>query len=145
MLLSDRQRDRRQHPPDLDRHHASDQLVSSADLPQTSPPRLDVPALQLLRKQAVDLAFRHTMVPAGRFQRFDLSVVDPLLQRGIADAQNIRRFPRRKQLLHNKPPENVSLSYLESLYQYVFIQLRKKARWRFSWFCVLGVLIPQLI
>src|SRR6267378_247573 len=90
MLLSDRQRDLRQQPADLD---------------QISPPRFDVSALQLLRKQAVDFALRHAMVPAGRFHRLDLSVVDPLLQGGIADAQNIRRFPRRQQLLHDKPPK----------------------------------------
>jgi hypothetical protein len=46
------------------------------------------------------------MVAAGRFHRLDFSVVDPLLQGGIADAQNIRRFPWCQKLLHDPPPAN---------------------------------------
>jgi len=131
MLLSDRQRDLRQQPAEFDRHHASDQLVAPADLPPISPPRLDVPPLQLLRnRRSISLSGTRWCPPG--VSRLDLSVVDPLLQGGIADAQNIRRFPWREQLLHDKPPENVSLSYIESLYQYVFIRLGRKARWRFS-------------
>ncbi len=37
-------------------------------------------------------------------QAVNFSVVDPLLQGGIADAQNIRGFPRRQKLLHDRPP-----------------------------------------
>ena len=107
MLLADRQRDLCEQPAELDRHHAPDQLVAPADLTKIPTPRFDVPVAQLFGKQSVDLALRHAMVAAGRLYRLDLSVVDPLLQGGIADAENVGRFPRREQLLHDRPPANM--------------------------------------
>src|SRR5437588_12846890 len=79
MLLSDRHRHLRQQPAEFDRHHAPNQLVSPTDFPEISPPRFEVPAVQLLLKQAIDLALRHTVMPARRLHRFDLSMVNPLL------------------------------------------------------------------
>src|SRR5882724_12298058 len=43
-------------------------------------------------------------MPAGRCHGFDFSVVDPLFQGGIADAQDVCRFPRSQELLHDPPP-----------------------------------------
>src|SRR6266705_1034664 len=106
VLLADRQRDLGQQPAEFERHHATDELVSPADLAKISPPRFNVPALQLPRNQAINLALGHAVVAAGCLHGFNFSVVDPLLQGGIADAQNIRRLARRKQLLHGTPPAN---------------------------------------
>src|SRR5262249_51464726 len=38
------------------------------------------------REEPIDFGFREPVVAAGGFRRPDLSLVDPLLQRGIADA-----------------------------------------------------------
>src|SRR5438132_1177887 len=46
------------------------------------------------------------MMTAGRFHRSNLSMVDPLLQGGIADAQNICGFAWRQKLLHDQSPAN---------------------------------------
>src|SRR5882757_7070894 len=104
VLLADRQRDLGQQAAKFDGHDAPDQLVSPADLPQIATPSLDVAALQLPREQAIDFAFRDAVVPAGGFYRLEFAAVNPLLQGGVADAQNIRRFSRRQMLLHNRPP-----------------------------------------
>src|SRR5260370_32337014 len=107
MLLPDRQGDLRKQPAELDSHDAPDQLVAPADLPKIYTPRFDVPVVQLFGKQAVDLALRHAMMPAGRLHRLDLSVVDPLLQCRVADAEDVGGFPRRQELLHDRPPANL--------------------------------------
>jgi hypothetical protein len=36
------------------------------------------------------------MMPAWRFYRFDFSAVDPLLERGVTDSQDSRRFAWRQ-------------------------------------------------
>ena len=36
------------------------------------------------------------MMPAGRFDRADLALVDPRLQRRVTNAQDLRRFAWRK-------------------------------------------------
>src|SRR5258708_2254811 len=104
VLLPDGQPDLRQQPAKFHFQHASDELVAAADLTQIATPGLDAAALELFGKQAVDLALRYAMVSTGGLHGLDFSVVDPLLQGGIADAQNIRRFARRQELLHDRPP-----------------------------------------
>ncbi len=117
VLLSDRQPHLRQKPAKFHFQHAPDELVAAADLAQIAAPRLDAAALELLGKQPVDLTlllgkqpvdltFRHAMMPAGGLHRLDFSVVDPLLQGGIADAENVGRFPGRQKPLHDRPPAN---------------------------------------
>src|SRR6185369_15336119 len=62
-------------------------------------PRPNIAVLQLGGQQAVDLALRNPMMTAGRFGCLDLAAIDPLLQRRVADRQNIRRFPRCQKFL----------------------------------------------
>src|SRR5258708_28563109 len=107
VLLADRQSDLREQPAEFNRHHTSDQLVAPADLAKISPPRFNVSVTQLFRKQAVDIALRHAMVASRCFYRLDLSVIDPLFQVGIADAENVGGFPGRQELLHDRPPANL--------------------------------------
>src|SRR5258708_27840140 len=47
------------------------------------------------------------MVATGRLHRLDLSVVDPLLQGGVAATKNIGGFQGRQELKHNRPPANL--------------------------------------
>src|SRR3989440_12562292 len=106
VLLPNRHGHLRQQAAEFDGHYAANQLVSPADLPEISSPRFDVPAIQLLRKQAVYFAFRHAVVPARGLHRFYLSAVNPLLQGGITHAQDVRGFPRSQELLHHPRPPN---------------------------------------
>src|SRR5271157_1187580 len=94
VLLADGQRDLRQESAELDGDDAADELVAPADFAEIAAPRGDIAALQFLRDQAVDLRFRDAMVAAGRLGAFDLAVIDPLLQRGITDAENAGGFAR---------------------------------------------------
>src|SRR5262249_54264833 len=66
--------------------HASHKLVASADTPEIAPPlrtRLDLS----LGNEALQFVFRNAMVTAGRGHGVDFTVIDPLLERGIADAK----------------------------------------------------------
>src|SRR5882724_8978279 len=111
VLLADRHPNLRQQTAVLYFQHASDQLIAPADLAKIPASCFDAAAFQFFRDHAVDLALRNAMVPSRRLHGLDLSVVDPLLQRGIADAQNVRRFPRRQEPLQSAPPtamQNIS-------------------------------------
>src|SRR5207253_838903 len=107
VLFPDGQCDLREQAAEFDAHDAPNQLVSPADLAEISPPRLNITMTELPGKHPVDLAFRQAVMTAGRLHRLDFSVVDPLLQGGIADAQNVGGFPRRQKLLHDPPPSNM--------------------------------------
>jgi hypothetical protein len=61
------------------------------------------------------------VVPAGRLHGLDFSVVNPLLERRIADAENVRRLTRREQLLHGWSPRIYRIALWETYIQYVFI------------------------
>src|SRR5208337_1835601 len=94
VLLADCERNLRQESAEFDGDDAPDELVAPADLAEIAAACGDVAALKLLRNQPVDFRFRHAMVPAGRLGALDLAVVDPLLQRRIADAKDAGGFAR---------------------------------------------------
>src|SRR5208337_305444 len=100
VLLTDSQGNLCQESAEFDGHNAPDKLVAPADFAKIAAPRGDIPAFQLLGNQPVNLRFRDAMVPAGRFGSLDFAVIDPLLQRGIADAEYIGGFTRRQESLH---------------------------------------------
>src|ERR1700756_5026922 len=43
------------------------------------------------------------MMPAGSLGRLELAAINPLLQGGVADAEDVGRFARRQQLLQGAP------------------------------------------
>src|ERR1700683_1154410 len=100
MVLADRHGHLGQQAAVFDREHAADQLIATADLAKVSAARLNVSALEVFGDQAVDLAFRYTVMAARCLRGLNFIPVDPLLQRRVADSQNVGRFPRRQQLLH---------------------------------------------
>ena len=100
VLLADGQGDLRQKPAIFDLDYPADQLVAAADFPELVATQTNVPALQFFRNQPVDFAFRYAVMASRSFGRFDFAAVNPLLQCGIADSQNVRCFTRRQQPLH---------------------------------------------
>ena len=78
----------RQQSAELDGDDAANQLVAAADFAEIAAARGDVTALQFCWDQAVDLRFGHAVMSAGRLGAFNFAVINPLFQRGVADAEN---------------------------------------------------------
>src|ERR1700756_4547796 len=68
VLLANRQRHLRKNPAVLDGHHAPNQLIAPTDFAELATPQSDLTALQLLRDQPVDFAFRHAVMSARRLR-----------------------------------------------------------------------------
>src|SRR6266571_3747784 len=104
VLLADRQRHLGEQSAELERDDAPNQLVSTANLAEVQAPCREIAPFQLFWNEPVDFAFRHAMVPTRSLHGLEFAVVDPLLQCGIADAENVRRLARRQEFLHGSPP-----------------------------------------
>src|SRR4029077_18721505 len=100
VLFADRQSDLSEQAAVLDVHNPADQLVAAADSAEIAAPSRDVAALESLGYEPVDFTFRNAMMTARRFRGADLAVVNPLLQRGITDAQDVCGFAGRQKSLH---------------------------------------------
>ena len=83
-------------PHGLDLRDAADELISSADFAEVGAPLAHVAGLGRAVEKLIDLLFRNAMVAAGGFDGANLSLVDPLFKRGIADAKDLSGFARRK-------------------------------------------------
>ena len=94
MLFADGQSDLGQQSAVFDVHNAADQLVAAADLAEIAAARGQVAALELFGNKAVNFALGHPVVAAGGLGGADFAVVDPLFERGIADAQDAGGFTR---------------------------------------------------
>src|SRR6266850_429869 len=125
MLLADRHPNLCQQAAILHFQHASDQLIAAAYFAEIATPCFDASAFQFFRNHAVDLALRNAMVPARRLHGLELPVIDPLLQGRIADAQYVRRFPRRKQPLQSAPP-----TAMQNISDGVAIAIRLNTLWK---------------
>ena len=97
-LPADREGHLRYQSADADVHDAAHQLVASADALVRHPALAFIAASRAI-EQAIDFRLRYAVVPAGRFYRFQLAVVDPLLDCGIADLQLHSSVPGSQQSL----------------------------------------------
>ena len=95
-LAADGKRDLRHQPHGLDLSDAADELISSTDFAEVGAPLADVSGLGCAVEKLIDLLFWDAMVAAGGFDGTNLSLVDPLFKRGIADAEDLSGFARRK-------------------------------------------------
>jgi hypothetical protein len=95
-LATDGKRDLRHQPHGLDLRDAADELISSTDFAEVGPSLAHVTGLGCSVKKLIDLLFWDPMVAAGGFDGTNLSLVDPLFKRGIADAKDLGGFARRK-------------------------------------------------
>src|SRR5262245_2763307 len=66
----------------------SEKLIAAADGVQSN--RLSPRFALITSHEAFDLALRDAMVSARGLHRFDLAVVNPLLERRVADAHKLR-------------------------------------------------------
>src|SRR5437667_370229 len=96
-------------------HHAADELIPAADSAEVAAAPAHGAPRQFFRQQPVNFALRDAMVSAGGFRRLDFFLVDPLLQSGIADPQDIGRLARRQQIQpgHSVFPRRYSLIRFE--------------------------------
>jgi hypothetical protein len=81
-------------------------LVAAADPSKITSPFGNVSAFARSMQESIHLFFGNAVMAARRFHSLDLLLIDPLFQRGIAHAQNLCRFARRKKFgcRHNDAP-----------------------------------------
>src|SRR6266404_1972518 len=108
LLFANLQRDLREQAAVFHVEDAAEQLIAAADFAEIAAPRLNVAAVQLCGNQTVNLALVDPVVSAGSLRGFELATINPLLQGRIADAQDIGRFPRGKELLQGAPSSSQS-------------------------------------
>jgi len=96
-------------PAHFDIGDAPDQLVPAADPAKIGAPSRDISSFRRPIEETVDFLFRNPMVAACRLDGADLPLVDPLLQRGIADAQHLGSLTRRKELWMDHSEVSLSL------------------------------------
>ena len=100
MLFADGQGDLGKQAAIFYGDHTANQLISPADFAVIRAARADIAALQRFGNESIDFGFRDAVMAAGSLRGFNLAVIDPLLQCGIADTENIRGFAGRQKSLH---------------------------------------------
>ena len=98
VLIAHRQCDLSHEAADLYVQHSAHKLVAPADSSKILAPRFDGVAADRLGEETIDLRFWNSMVPALRLYCFQLSTIDPLLQRRVTDSEHLCRVSRRVQL-----------------------------------------------
>jgi hypothetical protein len=97
VLPADRNTHLRHQAAQLHIRHSSNQLIAPADTPKIVSPLRDIRASRFAIQKPVHFFFWHAVMAAGCLHRLDFALVDPLLQRRIADSEHLRRFTRREQ------------------------------------------------
>lgn len=100
MLLADGESDLREEAAVLDGGNAADELVAAADFAEIAAAGCGFAAADGCGYEAVDLGFGDAVVATGSFGGFELAAVDPLFQRGIADAEDVGGFSGGEEFLH---------------------------------------------
>ena len=112
-----------EQPAELQSNHSANQLVASANLAEMQSPGGQIASLEFLRNQPVNFALGNTVVPAGRLHGLEFAVVNPLLERRIADAQNVCCLAWRQKFLHGWSPGNAQNSRLRDVYSIRFYMI----------------------
>ena len=95
-LTANRERHLGHQPLSFDIRDAADQLIPSAHFSEIVAALAHVAGFGCAIQKLVDLLLRNAMVAAGSFDCSNLAFVDPLFERGIADAQDLGRFTGRE-------------------------------------------------
>jgi hypothetical protein len=77
-------------------HDSADELIAPADLSEIVGALCKVAEIELLSYQSVDFRLRQALMSLWGLHAHNLLAIDPLLQCGIADSENIHSFPRLK-------------------------------------------------
>ena len=96
MLYSDGKCNLRHEAHRLDFRDTANELISPADLAEITASLADVAGLGCAVKKLIDLLFWDTMVTASGLDGANLHLVDPLLERGIANAEDLSGFAWRE-------------------------------------------------
>lgn len=94
MLATDGERYLRHQALCLNVGDTADELISAADPAEIVAALTNVPGFACAVKEFVDLLLWNPMVAAGRLDGANLAFVDPLFERGIANAQYLGSFAR---------------------------------------------------
>jgi len=94
-----------------DGNDSADELIAAGNLAKIEAAGGDIAAFELLGDEAVDFGFRDAMVATGSLCGLDLTVVDPLFEGGIANAEDVGGFARGEESLH----ENLRKLILDEL------------------------------
>lgn len=97
VLAANGQADLRHQAVNLHLGDAAHELVAPGDASKSGPAFDGLFPLRCAIQISIDFFFGNPVMATSRADRSDFSVVDPLLQGGIADAENLRRLARRKQ------------------------------------------------
>src|SRR5579884_747324 len=133
VLFADGEGDLGKQPAELYGDDASDELVAAADSAEITAARDNVASVQFFREHAVDFAFRNAVVATRSFRGLDLTAIDPLLERRVADAEDAGGFARSKKFLHDGLPEINSMAHIEPICQYVSIRIVVLQGCDFDW------------
>ena len=100
VLLADAESDLGEEAAEFYFDDAADELIASGDFAKGATARTDFAAIEFLRNQAINFGFGDAMVAARSFGGFEFATVNPLLESGIADAEDVCRFARGEETLH---------------------------------------------
>jgi len=100
VLLADGQRDLREEAAVFDGGNAADELIASADFAEIAAARGGFASVEGCGNEPVNFGFGDAMVAARGFGGFELAAIDPLFQRGVADAEDVGGFAGGEESLH---------------------------------------------
>ncbi len=97
-LAADGEGDLGHQAADLDVQDAADELIAPADATKIGSSLLNRTVFLDAVEEFVNFGFGDTVMAPRRLHRAQLAFIDPLFERGIADAENLRGIARREQL-----------------------------------------------
>jgi hypothetical protein len=124
VLFADGESDLREEAAVFDGGDAANELVASADFAEIAAAGGGFASVEGCGNEAVDFGFGDAVVAAGGLGGFEFAAVDPLLQRGVADAEDVGSFAWGKESLHGISVVSGPVQII-SLFQYDFIQVCK--------------------
>ena len=116
VLFADPQSDLSEQTVILDGDDAADELIAAADFAEIATASGECAAFEFLGDEAIDFAFRDAMVPAGSFGCFEFAMVDPLLEGGIADAEDVSGFAGGEKSLQGAPSGRTEYYILKRIF-----------------------------
>src|SRR5215469_23493 len=102
VLLTNGEGDLGEKTTNLDVDDAPDELIASTDAAESAAPLFNGAGRSDAGQQAIHFHFRYAVMPTGGLSALELALIDPLLQRGIADSQHLSSISRGVELRHKR-------------------------------------------
>jgi hypothetical protein len=100
LLFADAKGDLGEEAAELDGDYSTDELVAAGDFAEAAAAGGGFSSVEGLGDKTVDFGFGNAMMAAWSFGGFEFAAIDPLFERGIADAENVGGFARGEKTLH---------------------------------------------